>query len=35
MPLSLWAFYEIVGEVDLIGHHDKISPEADPLVVFP
>jgi hypothetical protein len=35
VPLSLWAFYEIVGEVDLIGHHDKISPEADPLVVFP
>jgi hypothetical protein len=35
VPLSLWAFYEIVGEVDLIGHHDQISPEADPLVVFP
>jgi hypothetical protein len=34
IPLSLWAFYEIVGEVDLIGHHDTISPEADPLVVF-
>jgi hypothetical protein len=35
VPLSLRAFYEIVGEVDLIGHHDTISPEADPLVVFP
>lgn len=35
VPLSLWAFYEIVGEVDLIGHHDTISPRADPLVVFP
>jgi hypothetical protein len=35
LPLSLWAFYETVGEVDLIGHHETISPEADPLVVFP
>ena len=35
VPLSLWAFYEIVGEVDLIGRHETISPEADPLVVFP
>jgi hypothetical protein len=35
VPLSLRAFYEIVGEVDLIGHHPHISPEADPLVVFP
>jgi hypothetical protein len=34
LPLSLQAFYEIVGEVDLIGSHDTISPEADPLVVF-
>jgi hypothetical protein len=35
IPLSLKAFYEIVGEVDLIGYHDTISAEADPLVVFP
>ena len=35
VPLSLRAFYEIVGEVDLIGNHEAISPEADPLVVFP
>lgn len=35
IPLSLRAFYEIVGEVDLIGRHETISPEADPLVVFP
>ena len=34
LPLSLRAFYEIVGEVSLIGVHDSISPEADPLVVF-
>jgi hypothetical protein len=34
VPLSLRAFYEIVGEVDLIGYHETISSEADPLVVF-
>jgi hypothetical protein len=28
------AFYEIVGEADLIGDHDAISPQADPLAVF-
>jgi hypothetical protein len=42
VPLSLAAFYEIVGSVDLIGYHPTISPPdsggyflPDPLVVFP
>lgn len=42
VPLSLRAFYEIVGSVDLIGDHPAIVPPdsrgyflPDPLVVFP
>jgi hypothetical protein len=39
MPLSLRAFYEVVGEVNLIGHHPILDPEnnavaTDPLVVY-
>ena len=39
VPLSLRAFYEIVGSVDLIGQHPRITPRGssispDPLVVF-
>ena len=38
IPLSLRAFYEIVGEVNFLGRHASISPEdsdvlSDPLVV--
>jgi hypothetical protein len=40
MPLSLRAFYEVVGAVDWIGEHPSLSPRTDsvapdPLVVFP
>jgi hypothetical protein len=39
LPLSLRAFYEVVGEVNLIGTHPSIDPPdnavaADPLVVY-
>jgi hypothetical protein len=39
LPLSLRAFYEIVGEVNWMGHHPRLSPPQgsicpDPLVVF-
>jgi hypothetical protein len=39
MPLSLRAFYEVVGEVNLIGHHPILDPRnntvaTDPLVVY-
>ena len=39
MPLSLRAFYEVVGEVNLIGHHPILDPKGntvapDPLVVY-
>ena len=39
LPLSLRAFYEVVGEVNLIGHHPSIAPKnntiaEDPLVVY-
>ena len=39
LPLSLRAFYEVVGEVNLIGHHPAIDPRRnvvapDPLVVY-
>ena len=39
LPLSLRAFYEVVGEVNLIGHHPSIMPKnntiaEDPLVVY-
>jgi hypothetical protein len=39
LPLSLRAFYEVVGEVNLIGTHPAIDPEGnsvapDPLVVY-
>jgi hypothetical protein len=39
LPLSLRALYEIVGEVNWIGHHPSLSPPQgsicpDPLVVF-
>ena len=39
LPLSLRAFYEIVGEVNLIGRHPAIDPPGnsvavDPLVVY-
>ena len=38
IPLSLRAFYEVVGEVNFLGRHGSISPEdsdvlSDPLVV--
>lgn len=40
LPLSLRAFYEVVGAVDLRGSHPSLSPpkntiSPDPLVVFP
>jgi hypothetical protein len=36
LPLSLRAWYEVVGAVDLMGHHpDWDTRQADPLVVFP
>jgi uncharacterized protein DUF6745 len=40
LPLSLCAFYEVVGAVDWIGEHPSLSPRTDsvapdPLVVFP
>lgn len=40
IPLSLRAFYEVVGSVDWMGRHPALSPESsslasDPLVVFP
>jgi uncharacterized protein DUF6745 len=39
LPLSLRVFYEVVGEVDLIGHHPTLAPRngtvaPDPLVVY-
>jgi len=39
LPLSLRAFYEVVGEVDLIGTHPTLAPAGgpvapDPLVVY-
>jgi hypothetical protein len=39
MPLSLRAFYEVVGEVNLIGRHPTLDPKnnsvaTDPLVVY-
>jgi hypothetical protein len=40
-PLSLAAFYEIVGSVDLTGYHERLMASSlgyflpDPLVVFP
>ena len=39
LPLSLRAFYEVVGEVNLIGSHPALDPEGnaiapDPLVVY-
>ena len=39
MPLSLRAFYEVVGEVNFIGSHPEIDPPnnpvaPDPLVVY-
>jgi hypothetical protein len=40
-PLSLATFYEIVGSVDLTGHHEQLTASSgsyflpDPLVVFP
>ena len=40
LPLSLRAFYDVVGAVDWTGHHPTIAPREggitpDPLVVFP
>ena len=40
LPLSLRAFYDVVGAVDWIGEHPSIAPHndsvpPDPLVVFP
>jgi hypothetical protein len=36
LPLSLRAWYEVVGAVNLMGHHPEWDArEADPLVVFP
>lgn len=39
LPLSLRAFYEVVGSVDFIGSHSTLAPRGgsispDPLVVF-
>ncbi len=39
LPLSLRAFYEVVGEVNLVGHHPSLAPRdsrvaPDPLVVY-
>ena len=39
LPLSLRAFYEVVGSVDLMGQHSSLTPRGvsvcpDPLVVF-
>ena len=39
LPLSLRAFYEVVGSIDLMGQHVKLTPRGapispDPLVVF-
>ena len=39
LPLSLRAFYEVVGEVNLVGHHPTLDPPnnpitTDPLVVY-
>jgi hypothetical protein len=39
LPLSLRAFYEVVGAVDFIGHHPSIAPATgstcpDPIVVY-
>jgi hypothetical protein len=39
LPLSLRAFYEVVGAVDFIGHHPSIAPASgstcpDPIVVY-
>jgi hypothetical protein len=40
LPLSLRAFYDVVGAVDWIGQHPSLAPEndavaPDPLVIFP
>jgi hypothetical protein len=40
LPISLRAFYEVVGSVDWMGNHESFSPSnrtlcTDPLVVFP
>jgi hypothetical protein len=40
LPLSLRAFYEVVGSVDFIGSHPSLAPPQgsvcpDPLVIFP
>jgi hypothetical protein len=39
LPLSLRAFYEVVGSIDLMGQHSSLTPRKgpispDPLVVF-
>ena len=39
LPLSLRAFYDVVGSVDLLGHHASLAPRngsicPDPLVVY-
>lgn len=34
-PLSLRIFWEIVGDVDLTGHHPTWPRYSDPLVIFP
>jgi hypothetical protein len=40
LPLSLCAFYEVVGAIDWCGEHSRLNPRngalaTDPLVVFP
>jgi hypothetical protein len=40
MPISLRSWYEHVGSVNLMGHHEKLNPRdsaeaPDPLVVYP
>lgn len=40
IPLSLRTFYQVVGEVDWMGHHPALTPDdgktcPDPLVVYP
>lgn len=35
IPLSLKVFWEVVGDVDLTGHHPRIPKFSDPLIVYP
>jgi hypothetical protein len=35
LPLSLRVFYEVVGEVNLMGHHPTLDPEGNPVATDP